>query len=188
GKGRGQELERERFDPRTGVDADLRALDQAPVEHQLAQAADPVAAHLGLAAVRVAVIHEKVGLGGRRDAAHTAAADPEPPVAQASRQLLAELETPRDVLEQDEIVARPVVLPETKLIHPRSPGPPTGTPRCPRGAARPRPPPPRTSGSSGPAGRRRAAGARAPSSASPCPQSPRRAGAPRGGGGAPHAP
>src|SRR4030095_3237224 len=121
------------------------------------------------------------------DADHTVGADPEPSVAQASRELLAELEPPRDVLEQDEVVARPVVLPEPELIHPRSPRPATtDTRRRPRRAARlrappppraapPAPPPPRPSGSSGPAGRRRAAGARAPSCASPCPRPLRRA-------------
>ena len=67
------------------------------------------------------MIHEEVGVGGRRDADHAVGADPEPPVAQPASELLAELEPTLDVLEQDEVVARPVVLPEPEFIHPRSP-------------------------------------------------------------------
>ena len=116
------DVEREVLRAVARTDAELRRRRVAALEHELAEAADPVAAHLGERAVRVAVVHEEVR---RRRPPRVTRITPSAPTPECRSQSggderLRQRPGVLEVLEHDEVVPGAVVLPDPELSH-RSP-------------------------------------------------------------------
>ncbi len=107
---------------RPGGDGERSGLREAGVHQVAGEDADAVAAHLGDAAVGVAVVHEPLGLvgqvhggrigGGAHHPQHPVAADARPPVAERGDGLRADGQQPVVVGEDDEVVLGAVPLEE----------------------------------------------------------------------------
>ena len=116
-----EDLQRE--DAGAGLDVEAAALrpDEAPLDGVLRQAADAVAAHLGLGAVGVEDAHSYRCLVGRQDEQDAVGADAEVTVAHGDGEsrpvALVALR-----FDEDEVVAGAVHLYEAHIMLPSTPG------------------------------------------------------------------